>query len=122
VSLKPVTEDRAFWREFYFGAIALLSREELVTRYRLSADVDRHGPPSPAGLQEWSGLMLILEGDADQIAHSAARDNLKSLYPAARVQTFPGAGHAISAERRGEWAAAIADFLRQAPATDTDRG
>ena len=94
-SLRPVTEDRAFWREFYFRAIALLSRDELVTRYRLSADVDRHGPPSPAGLQEWTGLMLILEGDADRIAHSAARDNLKSLYPAARVQTFPGAGHAI---------------------------
>ena len=66
--------------------------------------------------------MLILEGDADKIAHSAARDTLKSLYPSARVHTFPGAGHAISAERRGEWAAAIADFLRQAPATDTDRG
>ena len=33
-SLMPVTEDRAFWREFYFRAIALLSREELVARYR----------------------------------------------------------------------------------------
>jgi pimeloyl-ACP methyl ester carboxylesterase len=126
VSLKPVTEDRAFWREFYFRAIALLSRAELVARYRLSADVDRHGPPSPAGLQEWtglsratsSGLMLILEGDADKIAHSAARDNLKSLYPAARVQTFRGAGHAISAERRDEWAGAIAEFLGRAPVTE----
>jgi len=54
---------------------------------------------------------LILEGDADRIAHGDARDSLKSLYPGARVHTFPGAGHSISAERRQEWAAAIAAFL-----------
>jgi pimeloyl-ACP methyl ester carboxylesterase len=110
-SLRPVTDDRPFWRAFYFGAIAALSREELVMRYALSSDVDRHGPPSPAGRQEWNGSVLILEGDADAIAHAGARDNLKSLYPGARVRTFPGAGHAISAERRHEWAAAIAEFL-----------
>lgn len=115
VSLKPVTGDRAFWRDFYFRAIARLSRDELVARYALSADVDRHGPPSPAGLQEWTGEMLILEGDADKIAHGAARDSLKSRYSGARIRTFPGAGHAISAERRHEWAAEIASFLTEVP-------
>ena len=110
-SLRPVTADRAFWRGFYFRAIAALSPEELVARYALSADVDRNGPPSPAGLEEWTGGVLILEGDADKIAHGEARDSLKSLYPRARVHTFPGAGHAISAERRDEWAGAIAEFL-----------
>ena len=114
-ALKPVTGDRAFWRDFYFRAIARLSRDELVARYALSADVDRHGPPPPAGLQEWTGEMLILEGDADKIAHGAARDSLKSRYPRARVRTFPGAGHAISAERRHEWAAEIASFLTEVP-------
>jgi pimeloyl-ACP methyl ester carboxylesterase len=44
---------------------------------------------------------------------AGARDSLKSLYPGARVRTFPGAGHAISAERRDEWAAEIAAFLAQ---------
>jgi pimeloyl-ACP methyl ester carboxylesterase len=111
VSLKPVSGDRPFWRGFYFRAIARLSREELVARYALSADIDRHGPPSPAGLQEWAGTLLILEGDADRIAHGAARDSLKSLYPGARVHTFPGAGHSISAERRHEWAEAVATFV-----------
>jgi pimeloyl-ACP methyl ester carboxylesterase len=111
-SLRPVKADHDFWREFYFRAIAVLSREELVLRYALSADVDRHGPPSPAGLQEWAGAMLILEGDADAIAHGAARESLKSLYTGARVHTFPGAGHAMSAERRTEWAAAITEFLK----------
>ena len=116
VTLKPVSDDRAFWRAFYFHAIAVLSREELVARYALSADVDRHGPPSPAGRQEWTGAVLILEGDADRIAHAGARDSLKSLYPGARVHTFPGAGHAISAERRQEWAATIAEFLTMSDA------
>lgn len=78
VSLKPVTRDRLFWRDFYFRAIAALTRRELVARYALSAD---------------------------------ARDSLTSLYPDARVHTFQGAGHAMSAERRHEWAAVIAAFL-----------
>jgi pimeloyl-ACP methyl ester carboxylesterase len=111
VSLKPVTGDREFWRDFYFRAIAALSREECVARYALSADIDRHGPPSPAGLLEWTGAMLILEGDGDRIARAGARDSLKSLYPGARVHTFPGAGHAISAEQRHQWAATIVGFL-----------
>jgi pimeloyl-ACP methyl ester carboxylesterase len=38
---------------------------------------------------------------------------LKALYPDARVHTFPGAGHAVSAERRHEWAATIAAFLTE---------
>lgn len=110
-SLRPVTIDRAFWRAFYFEAIAALSRDELAARYALSADVDRHGPPSPAGLLEWTGSVLMLEGDADRIAHSGARDSLRSLFPGARVHTFPAAGHAISAQCRDQWAAEIAAFL-----------
>ena len=111
LSLMPVTVDRAFWRDFYFEAIGALSREALVARYALSADVDRHGPLSPAGLQEWTGGVLVLEGDADRIARAGARASLRSLFSGARVHTFPGAGHAISAERRHEWAATIVNFL-----------
>jgi pimeloyl-ACP methyl ester carboxylesterase len=110
-SLRPVTTDRAFWRAFYFRAIARLSRDEFVARYALSADVDRHGPPSPAGLEEWTGTVLVLAEDADKIARGDARASLTSLYSRARVHTFPGGGHAISAERRDEWAAVIAGFL-----------
>jgi pimeloyl-ACP methyl ester carboxylesterase len=116
-SLRTVTADRWFWRDFYFRAIAVLSRDMLVARYRLSADIDRHGPPSPAGRRAWSGALLILEGHADRIAHENARDQLKALYPEATVLGFPGAGHAIAAERRQEWAAAIADFLAFWPAS-----
>ena len=73
--------------------------------------VDRQGPPSPAGLQEWTGAVLVLEGEADKIARVGARDSLRSLFSGARVHTFPGAGHAISAERRHEWAAIVATFV-----------
>jgi pimeloyl-ACP methyl ester carboxylesterase len=120
VSLTPVTVDRGFWRAFYFAAIASLSRDEFVARYALSADMDRHGPPSPAGLQEWTGSLLILEGAADRIANAGARDKLRTLYPGARIHTFPGAGHAISAQSRGEWAARIATFLTGVAATAAD--
>ncbi len=112
VSLKKVTTDRAFWRSFYGRAIAGITRDELVARYALSADIDRHGPPSLAALPEWRGEILILEGDADRISRGSSRQTLRSLFPDARVKTFAGAGHAISIERRDEWTAAVAEFLR----------
>jgi pimeloyl-ACP methyl ester carboxylesterase len=112
LALKKVTADRAFWRGFYFRAIAATAREDLVARYALAADIDRHGPPPAAALQEWTGEMLILEGDADRISSAGSRGGLKALYPKARVRTFAGAGHAIAAQRRDEWSAAIAEFLR----------
>ena len=88
VSLTAVTADRAFWRGFYFHAIAVLSREEFAARYALSADVDRHGPSSPAacrsGLARRRRSVLILKGDADKIARVEARDSLRALFPNAR--------------------------------------
>jgi hypothetical protein len=33
VSLRQVTSDRRFWRDFYFRAIAALTRRELIARY-----------------------------------------------------------------------------------------
>jgi pimeloyl-ACP methyl ester carboxylesterase len=112
VTLKKVTSDREFWRRLYGRAIAGLTRDELVARYALSADIDRHGPPSLAALPEWRGEILILEGDADRISRGSSRQTLRSLFPDARVKTFAGAGHAISIERRDEWTAAVAEFLR----------
>jgi len=112
VTLKNVSVDREFWRAFYGRAIDRVAREDVVARYALSADIDRHGPPSPAALPQWRGAILILEGEADRIARSGSRQTLKSLFPEARVRTFPGAGHAISIERRDQWSAAVVEFLR----------
>jgi pimeloyl-ACP methyl ester carboxylesterase len=55
--------------------------------------------------------MLRLEGDADTIAHGTAREALKAIFPSAQLRTFPGGGHAISAETPHEWAAAVTGFL-----------
>jgi pimeloyl-ACP methyl ester carboxylesterase len=111
-TLRKVAADREFWRGFYGRAIDAISRDELVARYALSADIDRHGPPSLAALPEWRGAILILEGDTDRISRGSSRQTLKSLFPDARVKTFAGAGHAISIGRREEWTAAVTEFLR----------
>jgi pimeloyl-ACP methyl ester carboxylesterase len=111
-TLKRVTAAREFWRGFYGRAIDAVSRDQLVARYALSADIDRHGPPLPAARPAWRGEILILEGDADKISRGSSRQMLRSLFPDARVKTFAGAGHAISIERRDEWTAAVTEFLR----------
>jgi pimeloyl-ACP methyl ester carboxylesterase len=112
LSLKKVTAEREFWRGFFRQAIDGVSRDDLVARYALSAAIDRHGPPSFAALPEWHGDVLILEGEDDRISRGSSRQTLTSLFPGASVRSFPGAGHAISIERREEWTAAVTEFLR----------
>lgn len=111
VALKRTPEDREFWRDFYFAAIARLSKADARSRYMLSAEMDRHGPVSPADVAGWTGSMLMVEGGSDRIAHSDAGDALEALYPRAERRTFPGAGHAVSAEKPREWAVAVTEFL-----------
>jgi pimeloyl-ACP methyl ester carboxylesterase len=115
LTLRNVHRARVFWRAFYFDAIAKLTKEQIVARYLLSADVDRQGPLTAEAIASWPGDVLILEGGADRIAHGDARSSLKAVFPRAVVRTFAGAGHAISAEHTHEWAAAIAGFLSAAP-------
>jgi pimeloyl-ACP methyl ester carboxylesterase len=106
-------EERAFWREFYGRAIAETSKADVAARYGVSADLDRRGAPTAAELAGWNGRLLIVEGDRERIAGRKAREALKAVFPMARVCTIPGAGHAASAERPREWAAAVARFLTE---------
>ena len=122
LSLRKVTEEKSFWREFYFGAIGRLTAEELRNRYRLSAAIDRLGPVTTAGLQGWNGSVLILRGESDRIAHAAARDALETAFPGAAIHTFPGAGHAIAAQHAQEWARVTAAFLAGAMALESRHG
>jgi len=106
-------EDRPFWRDFYRRAIAETSVDDVAARYGVSADIDREGPPPAAVLSRWNGRLLIVEGERDRIASRRAREALKAIYPAARLCTIAGAGHAASTERPREWASAIAAFLTE---------
>lgn len=110
---KMPSAERGYWVACYDREIRSLIRPELASRYRLSIDFDRNSRFLTEGLQGWPISILMLEGGDDKIANSDQRDQLKALYPEARVHTFEGVGHGMSLLRPEEWARVIATFLTE---------
>ena len=54
---------------------------------------------------------LFLSGANSDYVKRADRDQIKSLFPAAKFAKIPGAGHWLHAEKPREFEAAVAAFL-----------
>jgi pimeloyl-ACP methyl ester carboxylesterase len=106
-----------FWRRYFDGAIDRLTKAEIVSRVRLQSEFGalRWGPDD---LGTWQGRVLVIEGDDDPLFPPAARARLRALYPAAQVYRFQGTGHAAAVRKPDEYAAVVARFILDVPATN----
>lgn len=66
---------------------------------------------APGDLADRAGDVLIVESADDPILRPSSRAALRALYPAARVHTFHGGGHATALAMPAEYAAAVTAFL-----------
>jgi pimeloyl-ACP methyl ester carboxylesterase len=110
-SLADVPRRRAFWKAYSKELISQITKADLVSRYQVAIDMDRSCSFAPKDLEDWTGRILILEGDDDPVARFEARAGLKALYPHAHVHTFHGSGHAASIAKPDEYVATIKSFL-----------
>lgn len=101
-------ENDAFWPAYIASAAATLSRDDVISRYRLAADLDATAeeiarrPDYP---------VLIIESDNDPLAPAGAKSGLRELYPNAEIRIFKGTGHQTPILQPEEYAAAIRMFL-----------
>jgi pimeloyl-[acyl-carrier protein] methyl ester esterase len=113
--MKRVSQDRERWLRLYAGAADELTRERLLTLYRIAIDFDRGYGPRIATLESWRGEMLLLAGSEDRLASKKSREALKAAYPRARVEILEGAGHGMALERPEEWREKVISFLSGDP-------
>ncbi|PUB18696.1 alpha/beta fold hydrolase [Yoonia sediminilitoris] len=77
----------------------------------LAAEMDKIiGFPDMGGA--FTGPTLFLSGGNSDYVKTEDREQIKSLFPAAKFAKIPGAGHWIHAEKPREFEAAVAAFLR----------
>ena len=69
------------------------------------------GFPDMAG--RFSGPALFLRGGQSPYVLDAHRPLISGLFPAARIDTLPDAGHWLHADRPREFLARVADFLAE---------
>ena len=60
---------------------------------------------------EFGGPTLFLAGEDSDYVQTGHRDEIKRLFPAARIARIPGAGHWLHADAPGPFEAAVATFL-----------
>jgi pimeloyl-ACP methyl ester carboxylesterase len=99
-----------FWRRYFDSAIAQMTKADIMSRVRLQAEFGAQ-TWSPEDLAEWSGRVLLIEGEDDPLFPPAARARLRALYPAAAVYRFRGTGHAAAVLKPEEYAEVVTRFL-----------
>lgn len=117
---KRVSRDRELG--VYFRAVDELTRERLLTLYRIAIDFDRGYGPRIAALESWRGEMLLLAGSEDRLVSKKSREALKAAYPRARIEILQGAGHGMSLERPDEWKEKVLSFLSANMPLDAQSG
>lgn len=103
--------DREFWMAFYNETMDRTTQQMLLANYDCMMDFLENYRFDAADRAAWNGKMIILESDADTAIPEGERQALKSLYPDARVKTFPGTGDMLTALFREEYLALLHDLL-----------
>ena len=97
-------------------AFLLQSLDASGRRWRLNLDALDHemdritGWPEPSGRHD--GPALFLRGEASDYVAEADLPEIRRLFPQARVETLPGAGHWLHAEAPRPFEAAVRAFLK----------
>jgi pimeloyl-ACP methyl ester carboxylesterase len=105
----PPPEGQAFWTH-YLNEVAWrrLSRADLIASPANALDFHAHSRFAP---DELGDNLLLLWADNDQVVSADEREQLRLLYPRARVQELPGAGHTMFVRRPAEAGTVLYEFF-----------
>ncbi|MDQ2714906.1 MAG: alpha/beta hydrolase [Chloroflexota bacterium] len=106
-------DERAFWQAFLTEQVVLCSTKSwLISQYKLLVDYCEHYHFAPEDLAHWTGAILILAADDDQIVQRIAPGSLARYYPNASTHIFHEAGHSPLLTKRQEYIEVVQEFLR----------
>lgn len=98
-------------RAFLLQSLDAAERRWLLNLDALDAEMDRIvGWPEPEG--SYDGPTLFLRGGASDYVSEEDEPAIRALFPEARIETVPDAGHWLHAEAPRPFEAAVRSFLR----------
>jgi pimeloyl-ACP methyl ester carboxylesterase len=103
-----------FWGRYFDDyVIAVLTKEDYLSRIQASLDYHQNYSFERGDLSSWPGDILIIEADNDNYVPPKARAALKNLYPTAQIYTFQQTGHSAWATDSDTFFSVIAHFLEE---------
>ena len=109
--LRSSKGNQTLWRHEYRQLIQNITKEDLISRYKIATDYDKNYFFQSIDFQNSPIPILVLEGEADRVAGNKIREKLRTVYPEAAVHIFRGAGHSILLTHPEEWKSVVRNFL-----------
>lgn len=88
------TQAKAFWSTYYAEWYRQhFSKKAFLARSRITADYHRQGVFKSDDLKGWTGNLLLIESEFDEVISEGDQGAVKGMYPRAYVQTLTQADH-----------------------------
>ena len=98
-----------FWRDYFAAAIPRLTKQAMLARLSLTADM--HAAGRELSHRPYRGPVLIVDAGADALVPTRQRTALRALYPHARCAALADKGHVGSLDDAPAYIAVYAEFL-----------
>lgn len=102
---------QAFWRGYFATTLPHWSRQALVARLRLFADMQRASEAGVVHRAPYTGPVLIIDAAADRLVSGRERRAMHSLYPQAQHVHFNNKGHVASLDEAAAYISIYQEFL-----------
>jgi len=112
--VNPIETEANFWRAYLDELYTQrLSKDDLLSTYDSIIDYMTNYEFKPDDLDNWRGVILILDSNDDNVFDSSARETVNQLYPQAHSHTFVGAGHSPASSQRDTYFRVVHKFLQE---------
>jgi pimeloyl-ACP methyl ester carboxylesterase len=100
-----------FWKPYFTSLVHSRTKSQGIAMMQMLIDFAENYRFTAQDLDGWAGKIMVLDSDADAAIPQMERENVRKLYPGARMHTFQDLGHlAILSERR-RYLTLIREFL-----------
>ena len=90
-----------------------LTKAQIISLMRRTAELSLNTPFSPDDLRSWPGRILLIMAEDDPATPASVREALTAMYPQAQVRLFSGTGHTTAVLKQDEYIDAIVSFIEQ---------
>lgn len=112
--IKRLNKDQEFWKAYVKEILEeYMYKNWIISQYKMANDFCENSQLDNKTLSHWTGKMLIIESDDDQVIDPDYREKLKKLYPRARVHTIKNGGHMPILTHCEEFLSVINEFLQE---------
>lgn len=104
-------DEQYFWKPYFAELVRSRTKKQGIAMMQMLIDFAENYRFTAHDLRGWAGKIMVIDSDADTSIPQIERENVRKLYPGARVHTFQDLGHLAILSERSRYLTLIREFL-----------